>query len=76
MPLAHQRPAGLPVRLRKLVGSAAVLLFLLAYVGAVTSLYRFVPDNQAARLAYFAAAGLLWGVPVLPLLRWMNGRGE
>ncbi len=70
-----ERPAGLPVRVRKLVGSLGVLAFLLFYVGAVGALYRFVPDNQAVRLVYFAIAGTLWGVPVIPLIRWMNGGG-
>ena len=65
----------MPVRTRKLLGSLGVLAFLMFYVGAVGALYRFVPDNQALRLGYFAAAGLLWGVPVVPLIRWMNGTG-
>lgn len=77
MPSAAEpdRAAGMPVRLRKLVGSLGVLAFLVFYVGAVGLLYRFVPNNQALRLLYFAAAGLLWGVPILPLIRWMNGGG-
>lgn len=63
----------MPTRLRKLLGSLGVLIFLALYVGAVGWLYRYVPDHPGARLAYFAAAGLLWGVPLLPLIRWMNG---
>ena len=63
----------MPTRLRKLFGSAGVLAFLGAYVWAVSLLADRVPANTWAQTAFFAAAGVLWGVPLIPLIRWMNG---
>ncbi len=59
-------------RVRKFVGGIAVVVFLIAYACAVVTLVDRIPDNQLLRLAYFVAAGVLWGVPILPLLTWMN----
>ena len=63
----------MPTRLRKLVGSAGILMFLAAYVGIAGALYGRIPRGPLFTLAYFAVAGILWGVPLIPLIRWMNG---
>ena len=60
------------VRLKKLVGSLAILIFLAAYVWAVISIGAFVPARWWAQAPYFGLSGVLWGVPLLPLIRWMN----
>ena len=62
----------MPTRLRKLLGSAGVLAFLALYVWAVSLLADRVPPVTWAQTAFFAAAGVLWGVPLIPLIRWMN----
>ena len=59
-------------RLRKLIGLFAILGFLGLYVWAVIGLGEHVPAHWAAQLAYYGLAGVLWGVPILPLIRWMN----
>jgi hypothetical protein len=58
-------------RLKSFLGGIAILVFLLAYVSVAIALADHLPDNQAARLAFFAVAGLAWGVPLIPLLSWM-----
>ena len=58
-------------RLKSFLGGIAILVFLLAYVSVALMLADHLPDNQAARLAFFAVAGLAWGVPLIPLLSWM-----
>jgi hypothetical protein len=63
----------LPTRLRKLIGSAGVVAFLGFYVWAVSLLADRLPHAIWARTVFFAAAGVLWGVPLIPLIRWMNG---
>ena len=66
-------------RLRKLIGSIAVVLFLGAYIVAAVTLAERLPDNRLAQLAYFLVAGVAWGVPLLPLFRWVergSGRGR
>ena len=59
-------------RVRKLVGLAAILAFLLFYMGAIAQLAGRVPNHGPWQLIFFVLAGVLWGVPILPLLSWMN----
>lgn len=62
----------MPVRLRKIVGTLAILAFLAVYAVAAVTLYEFLPKNSFLELLYFAVAGIAWGVPLFPLLTWMN----
>ena len=59
-------------RLRKLIGMLAILLFLAIYVMLASKIGDYVPTHWAAQLAYYAVAGTLWGVPLFPLIRWME----
>jgi hypothetical protein len=62
-------------RARKAVGGVAILVFLAVYVAVASSIGMRLPNQWAIRLAYYAIAGLAWGLPLLPLITWMN-RGE
>ena len=62
----------LSARVRKLIGLVALLAFVLFYVGAVVQIGQHIPDHWAARLAYYGLSGIAWGLPVLPLISWMN----
>ena len=59
-------------RLRKLIGLFAILAFVVLYMGAVAGLAKFVPDHGPLQLAFYALAGICWGIPILPLISWMN----
>lgn len=59
-------------RVRKLIGGAGILLFLIAYIGLMARIGERLPDHWAAHLAFYAIAGLGWGIPILPLISWMN----
>lgn len=59
-------------RTRKFVGMFGILLFIAAYVWAMTAIAEFVPDNWAAQMIFFGVAGTAWGAPILPLISWMN----
>ncbi|WP_421931362.1 DUF2842 domain-containing protein [Phenylobacterium sp.] len=59
-------------RVRKFVGGIGILVFLAAYIWGMSTLSEYVPDQWALKLAFFAVAGIGWGVPILPLLSWMN----
>jgi len=59
-------------RVRKLIGSIAILVFLCVYVWFVASMSIFVPDNRAAEVLYYAVTGICWGLPIFPLISWMN----
>lgn len=62
-------------RVRKFVGMLAIVAFMALYVIVVSTVGDYVPDHWLARLVYFGLAGTLWGVPLFPLIRWMNREG-
>ena len=59
-------------RLRKLVGSAAMLAYLFAYIVIALAVADRLPDSNLVRLAYYAVVGTVWGLPLYPLFLWMN----
>jgi len=59
-------------RVRKLIGLVGILAFLAAYVAGVAKLADLMPKHWAAQLAFYGLAGIGWGVPILPLISWMN----
>lgn len=59
-------------RVRKLIGMVGILVFLGAYVAAVSTLGDHLPKHWAAQVLYYGLAGVLWGVPLFPLISWMN----
>jgi hypothetical protein len=61
-------------RSRKLVGCLVMLVFVPAYVlvaGAIAD-QRLADAGTAARFIYFIVAGLVWILPLMPLIRWME----
>lgn len=59
-------------RLRKLVGLFGMVAFVTAYAVAAIAIGERLPDSLWIQTVYFAVAGLAWGVPILPLISWMN----
>lgn len=62
-------------RVRKFIGLIGLILFLVIYIGAVAKLAAYVPDHGPLQLLFYVLFGICWGVPVLPLISWMN-RGK
>lgn len=62
----------MPARVRKLIGLFAVLGFLALYVGLAVVIADRLPEHWLVKLVYFAVVGVAWGVPLIPLFRWMN----
>ncbi len=60
------------VRVRKAIGGVGLLVFLVAYVWAATTLGGLLPNHWAVRLIYYVVVGTAWGAPILPLITWMN----
>lgn len=60
-------------RNRKLVGTLAILAFLAGYAGLAVKIADHLPAHPAVKLVYFLIFGTAWGLPLLPLLSWMNG---
>ena len=59
-------------RVRKLIGLVGILAFLLLYMGVVARVSEHIPAGGPWQFVFFALAGVLWGVPILPLISWMN----
>jgi hypothetical protein len=59
-------------RVRKLIGLFVILGFLAAYVVAVVTVGAHVPQAWPWELAFYGIAGVAWGVPLFPLISWMN----
>ena len=57
---------------RKAVGGVLILLFLAAYIWAATAIGAMAPKAWWLQLAFYAVAGVAWGLPVIPLMYWMN----
>ncbi len=62
-------------RVKKFVGMIAILAFLAAYVLVASKIGDHVPALWWAQGIYYAIVGTLWGVPLFPLIRWMNREG-
>jgi Protein of unknown function (DUF2842) len=62
-------------RLRKLIGLFGIVAFLGAYVVGAVAIGDRLPKHWAVQVAYFGLAGVLWGFPLFPLIRWMNREG-
>jgi hypothetical protein len=62
------------VRARKLIGMIVLLVFLLAYAMAASSIgaSRMASAPALVKLVYFLAAGLAWVFPAGLLIRWMQ----
>ena len=58
--------------LRSFIGSVAILVFLAGYIWAATAIADRLPDDMRIKLVFFAVAGVGWGLPILPLITWMN----
>lgn len=59
-------------RAKKLIGSAVLLVFLAGYIWAATAIAEMIPDQTPLKALFYVVAGLCWGVPILPLISWMN----
>jgi hypothetical protein len=59
-------------RVRKFIGGIGIVAFLAAYAWAVVMIGEHIPDHWAAKLAFYGVAGMAWGLPILPLISWMN----
>ena len=59
-------------RQRKLIGMFAILAFVAVYAVAAVAIGERLPDNVAIQALFYGVVGLAWGVPILPLISWMN----
>lgn len=64
-------------RTRKLLGPPIILAILVGWCWLAVTINELLPQHPLVQMAFFAVAGLGWGLPVIPLMSWMNrGGGE
>jgi Protein of unknown function (DUF2842) len=66
-------------RNRKLIGAVAMVTFVVAYALVVMALAQAKALQQASALSagvFYVVAGLGWILPLMPLIRWMEGAGD
>jgi hypothetical protein len=61
-------------RTRKLIGTAAILTFVMIYAPIAMALAesRIVEAPQAVQAVAYLVLGLAWILPLLPLIKWME----
>ena len=61
-------------RTRKLIGTIAILLFVLAYgpVAMALAESRITEAPKLVQTVAYIVLGLAWILPILPLIRWME----
>ncbi|MCP4314834.1 MAG: DUF2842 domain-containing protein [Hyphomicrobiales bacterium] len=64
----------MPVRLRKLIGTfiLVALVVLYALVATTVAAYRLAEAPWWVHLLYFFLTGLLWVLPAMWIIRWME----
>ena len=62
------------LRTRRAIASLGIVVFLVFYVWLVIAVGARVPDHPVATLLFYGLAGTLWGVPLLPLMSWAEGK--
>lgn len=62
------------LRARRAIASVGIVAFLVVYVWGVIAIGAHVPDHPVATLLFYGLAGTLWGVPLLPLMSWAEGK--
>ncbi|HEY7385898.1 MAG TPA: DUF2842 domain-containing protein [Beijerinckiaceae bacterium] len=64
----------MPRRTRKLIGTIAILMFVLVYgpVAMALAESRIMEAPKLIQTIAYVVLGLAWIVPILPLIRWME----
>lgn len=64
----------MPIRLRKLIGTLALLVLVVVWALLAMGLAQSpaIHDNAALSVAYYVIAGLGWVLPAMPIVSWMG----
>ncbi|MCB1382795.1 MAG: DUF2842 domain-containing protein [Notoacmeibacter sp.] len=64
----------MPVRLKKLIGTFVLIALVVIYalVATTVAVARLGESSALVHLAYFLFTGVLWVVPAMFIISWMN----
>ena len=66
----------MPIRQRKLIGMIVMVAFVMVYALVAMALAQSRPVQEAPDLLrglYYVLVGMAWILPMLPLIKWMEG---
>lgn len=66
----------MPARIRKLVGGLGIVVFVIAYAVVAVTISGRLPQRWWAELPFYLVVGIAWGLPIIPLISWMNRGGS
>ena len=63
------------IRVRKLIGTIALLVLVTVWALIAMAIAQFPPifENKLIAAAYYVVAGIGWVLPAMPLIKWMSG---
>jgi Protein of unknown function (DUF2842) len=66
--------AAMPIRLRKFIGTIALLVLVIVWALVAMALAQTpaIHDSTALSIAYYVIAGLGWVLPAMPIVSWMS----
>lgn len=65
----------MPIRIRKLIGTVLIIILVVFYAIVATTIASatLALSPWYVHLAYFGFSGLLWILPAMAIIQWMNG---
>jgi hypothetical protein len=61
---------GLTLPQRRAITCLGIIVWLVFYVLVVIALGEFLHGGRIVSMLFYALAGTLWGVPIIPLISW------
>lgn len=64
----------MPVRLKKLIGTVLLVTLVCVYavLATIVAVAQLSESGPLVHLAYFLLSGLLWVLPAMLIIKWMN----
>ena len=66
--MSDTKPVNLP--LRRAIACVGIVIFLIIYVILAAKLGSLIHGGKVVAMIYYAFAGTLWGLPLIPLIAW------
>jgi hypothetical protein len=65
----------MPVRLRKFIGTIALVLLVIVYamLATIFAVAQLAESGPLIQFSFFLFSGLLWVLPAMLLIKWMAG---